>query len=290
MSKKIIFSGGGTGGHIFPAINLMKHFFDKGYKVLLVTDNRGNNFIKNYSEFKSYILSAGTPTNKNLFKKFFSYFLIFYSIIRSIIILKNEKPDLIFGFGGYVSFPISFTSRFFNLPLIIYENNMVLGRANKYLSSFSKKILLAKKATKNFPEKYKNKIYEVGSILNKNIINYSPFEENKNEGKFSILVLGGSQGAEIFGTVIPTVVKMIKDAGYEIKINHQCIIEQKNSIIDFYEKNNIKNYVFEFDKNILKLISSSSLAITRCGASTTAELAHTLTPFIAVPLPNSVDD
>ena len=145
MNKKIIFSGGGTGGHIFPAINLMKHFFDKEYKVILVTDNRGNNFIKNYSEFKSYILNSGTPTNKNLFKKFFSYFLIFYSIIRSILILKKEKPNLIFGFGGYVSFPISFASRFLNLPLIIYENNMVLGRTNKYLSSFSKKIFLAKK-------------------------------------------------------------------------------------------------------------------------------------------------
>ena len=154
MNKKIIFSGGGTGGHIFPAINLMKHFFDKEYKVILVTDNRGNNFIKNYSEFKSYILRTGTPTNKNLFKKFFSYFLIFYSIVRSILILKKEKPNLIFGFGGYVSFPISFVSRFFNLPLVIYENNMVLGRTNKYLSSFSKKILLAKKIEKNFPEKY----------------------------------------------------------------------------------------------------------------------------------------
>ena len=139
MSKKIIFSGGGTGGHIFPAINLMKHFFDKGYKVLLVTDNRGNNFIKNYSEFKSYTLSAGTPTNKNLFKKFFSYFLIFYSIIKSIIILKKEKPDLIFGFGGYVSFPISFTSKFFKIPLVIYENNYSLGRANKKLLPIAKK-------------------------------------------------------------------------------------------------------------------------------------------------------
>ena len=290
MNKKIIFSGGGTGGHIFPAINLMKHFFDKEYKVILVTDNRGNNFIKNYSEFKSYILRTGTPTNKNLFKKFFSYFLIFYSIVRSILILKKEKPNLIFGFGGYVSFPISFVSRFFNLPLVIYENNMVLGRTNKYLSSFSKKILLAKKITKNFPEKYKSKTYEVGSILNKNIINSSPFKGKNDKRKFSILVLGGSQGAEIFGRVIPTVVKMIKDAGYEIEINQQCTIGQKNSLIDFYKKNNIKNYVFEFDKNILKLILPSNIAITRCGASTTAELVHTFTPFIAVPLPNSIDN
>ena len=290
MNKKIIFSTGGTGGHIFPAINLMKHFFDKKYEVLLVTDKRGNNFVKNYSEFKSYMLSTGTPTNKNLFKKFFSYILIFYSIIRSIFILKREKPDLIFGFGGYVSFPISFASRFLNLPLIIYENNMILGRANKYLSSFSKKIFLAKKITSNFPEKYKSKTYEVGSILNKNIINRKLIEEKNNEEKFSILVLGGSQGAEIFGIIIPTVVKMINDAGYEVEINQQCIISQKNSIIDFYEKNNIKNYVFEFDKNILKLVLSSNLAITRCGASTTAELTHTLTPFIAVPLPNSIDN
>ena len=290
MNKKIIFSTGGTGGHIFPAINLMKHFFDKKYEVLLVTDKRGNNFVKNYSEFKSYMLSTGTPTNKNLFKKFFSYILIFYSIIRSIFILKREKPDLIFGFGGYVSFPISFASRFFNLPLIIYENNMILGRANKYLSPFSKKIFLAKKITSNFPEKYKSKTYEVGSILNKNIIDSQLIEEKNNKEKFSILVLGGSQGAEIFGIIIPTVVKMINDSGYEVEINQQCIISQKNSIIDFYEKNNIKNYVFEFDKNILKLVLSSNLAITRCGASTTAELTHTLTPFIAVPLPNSIDN
>ena len=151
MSKKIIFSAGGTGGHIFPAINLMKHFFNKGYKVLLVTDIRGNNFIKNYSEFQSYVLKVETLTNKNFFKKLLSFFVIFYSIIRSVIILKKEKPNLILGFGGYASFPISFTSKFFNLPLIIYENNAVLGRANKYLAFFSKKILVAKKISTNFP-------------------------------------------------------------------------------------------------------------------------------------------
>ena len=167
---------------------------------------------------------------------------------------------------------------------------MVLGRANKHLSSFSKKILLAKKITKSFPEKYKSKTYEVGSILSKNIINSSSVKKINDKGKLSILVLGGSQGAEIFGTVIPTVVKMIKDEGYEIEINQQCITDQKNSVINFYKKNNIKNYVFEFDKDISKFILSSNLAIARCGASTTAELVHTLTPFIAVPLANSIDN
>ena len=215
---------------------------------------------------------------------------IFYSIIRSIIILKKEKPDLIFGFGGYVSFPICFASKFFNIPLVIYENNMALGRANKYLSLFSKKILVAKKITKNLPEKYKSKTYQVGSILDKNIINYSAFKKNNNKENFSILVMGGSQGAEIFGTIIPPTVKMIKDEGYVIEINQQCTKGQKDRIVDFYKKNNIKNNVFEFDKDIIKLILSTNLAISRCGASTTAELAYTFTPFIAVPLPHSIDN
>ena len=53
MNKKIIFSGGGTGGHLLPAVNLMKHFFDEGYEVLFVTDDRGSNFIKNHTDFRS---------------------------------------------------------------------------------------------------------------------------------------------------------------------------------------------------------------------------------------------
>ena len=107
---------------------------------------------------------------------------------------------------------------------------------------------------------------------------------------FSILVLGGSQGAEIFGRIIPSVIKMIKDKGYDIEIYQQCIEKQKNSLIEFYNKNNIKNNIFNFTSNILDLILSSDLAISRCGASTIAELVQTLTPFIAVPYPHSVDN
>jgi len=290
MRKKIIFSTGGTGGHIFPAINLMKHFFEKGYEVLLVTDKRGNVFIKNNTKFKSYVLKTETPTKKNFFKKIFSILIIIYSIIKSIIVLKKQKPDLVFGLGGYVSFPISFASIFFNIPLVIYENNIVLGRANKYLSFFSKKIFVANEIEINFPNRLKGKTIKVGAILDKKIINYFPKIKNNENKNFSILVLGGSQGAEVFGSVIPPAIKMIHDLGYKIEIFQQCIENQKKLIEDFYEKNKIKSKIFIFHDNILDFIPFTDLAISRCGASTSAELVQTLTPFIAVPLPDSIDN
>ena len=288
MSKKIVFTAGGTGGHIFPAINLMKDFSERGYEVLLITDSRGEKFIKKYSELKFFVIKASTFTNKNLIKKIFAIFIILYSMIGAALILRKEKPDLVFGFGGHVSFPISFVSKFFNIPLVIYENNMILGRANKYLAKFSRKIFISREITDKLLQKYKNKVFEVGPILNKKIINY--VEKQKNKKAFSILVMGGSQGAKVFGKIIPDVIKSLKDEVEKIQIYQQCVKGQQEEISNFYEKNNIKNYVFEFDKNILELILSSDLAITRCGPSSTAELTQTLTPFIAIPLPDSIDN
>jgi UDP-N-acetylglucosamine--N-acetylmuramyl-(pentapeptide) pyrophosphoryl-undecaprenol N-acetylglucosamine transferase len=291
MSKKIIFSGGGTGGHVLPAIHLMKHFFDKKYEVLLVTDVRGNNFVKDKTNHKSYIIGTGTPTNKNLIKKFLSFFVVLNSIIKSIFILKKEKPDLILGFGGYVSFPTCIAARILNLPLIIYESNVKMGRANKYLAPFSKKIFLANKIKNSLPEKYLNKTYEVGSILDKNIINSSSKEKKKIKNKFSILVLGGSQGAKIFGEVVPETINMVnKKINLEIEINQQCILDQEELLVNFYKKNNIKHHIFKFEKNILNFLLESDLVITRCGATTSAELVHTLSPFVAVPLQQSIDN
>jgi len=288
MNKKIIFSTGGSGGHILPAINLMKHFSNNGYEVLLVTDLRGKHFMKSYPEFKTYILNIESISKKNFLKMMYSLVLIFISIIKSIFILKKERPNLVFGLGGYASFPVCFSSKFFNLPLLIYENNIILGVANKYLSKISKKILVAKNIISNPIDKYKDNISEVGTILNKNIINSVPLKKKNNEDIFSILILGGSQGAEVFGTVVPPTIKMLNDNGYKVKVNQQCIPSQKLSITEFYNKNNIQNHIFEFEKNVLDLFLCTDLAITRCGASSTAELVHTLTPFIAIPFPNSI--
>ena len=154
----------------------------------------------------------------------------------------------------------------------------------------SKKVLLGSKIPVNFPVKYNDKVYKVGNILRKEIFNYSFAEKKNNKNNFSILILGGSQGAEVFGKIVPTVIKKLNGAGYTIQVNQQCTKHQKNSLIEFYKKNNIKSNIFDFTNNILDLIKHTDLAISRCGASTTAELVNTLTPFIAVPYPHSMDN
>ena len=195
-----------------------------------------------------------------------------------------------FGLGGYVSFPISVAAKMLNIPLMIYENNMVLGRTNSYLLPFAKKILLATDTISNYPPKYKTKIKKVGHVIREDILNYSPLQNKKQNGHFSILVLGGSQGAEIFGIIIPKVIKRMNENGFKIKIYHQCIKNQEEKLKNFYRENNISNNVFEFTDNILEFILKSDIAISRCGASTTAELVYTNTPFIAVPYPHAVDN
>ena len=99
MNKKIIFSSGGTGGHIFPTIGVMQYFLKKGYSAILVTDLRGNQYLKNNLEVKNYILNTDTPLNKKHYKKFFSYIKIFLSIIKSLFLLKKEKTKFSVWFG-----------------------------------------------------------------------------------------------------------------------------------------------------------------------------------------------
>ena len=184
----------------------------------------------------------------------------------------------------------SIASKILNIPLIIYEGNLILGKTNKYLLPLAKKLLVANDEINNYSKKYKNKIYNVGNILRDDVFKQFFTKKTKDNEKFSILVLGGSQGAKIFGDIVPETIKKIKEKGYDINIYQQCIASQKDALINYYKNNSIENNVFEFSNNIFDLISCSDLVISRCGASTSAELVQMQAPFIAVPYPFAADN
>ncbi|OUV60221.1 MAG: undecaprenyldiphospho-muramoylpentapeptide beta-N-acetylglucosaminyltransferase [Candidatus Pelagibacter sp. TMED128] len=289
--KKIIIASGGTGGHIFPAYSLAKHFIDNKIKVVMITDKRGFKYLKKYNDFEIIQIPSATIFSKNIFQLLFSALIIFYSILRSLIFLSKNRPNLVFGMGGYSSFPICIAAKILKIQFIIYENNLHMGKANRFLLPFAKKVFVSFKELQGVKERYKKKVYEIGNIIRKEILNFkATIDVNSKNKKLKILILGGSQAAKIFAETLPEIFKKCNEINIPIKIYQQCLPEQNKILSSFYSNLKIDFEIFNFSDNILDYFSKINLVITRSGSSMLAELINAKIPFITVPLPSSADN
>ena len=290
-NKRIIIATGGTGGHVFPAYSLAKHFLADKVNVELISDKRGMKYLKNYQDLKITQITSTTILKNNIFQLLFSSLIIFYSIFRSFIFLLFNRPNLVFGMGGYSSFPVCIAAKMLKIPFIIYENNLHIGKANRYLLPYAKKIFVSHKELEGISEKYQKKMCEIGNIIRKEILNFqvkqNPYHYDK---KLKILVLGGSQAAKIFADKLPEIFKECKEGEIELKIYQQCLPEQNEFLTSFYKNLNIDFEIFNFSDNISEYFSQIDMAITRSGSSMLAELVNAKIPFISVPLPTSADN
>ena len=290
-NKKIIIATGGTGGHVFPAYSLAKHFLADKVNVELISDKRGMKYLKNYQDLKITQITSTTILKNNIFQLLFSSLIIFYSIFRSFIFLLFNRPNLVFGMGGYSSFPVCIAAKMLKIPFIIYENNLHIGKANRYLLPYAKKIFVSHKELEGISEKYQKKMCEIGNIIRKEILNFqvkqNPYHYDK---KLKILVLGGSQAAKIFADKLPEIFKECKEGEVELKVYQQCLPEQNEFLTSFYKNLNIDSEIFNFSDNISEYFSQIDMAITRSGSSMLAELVNAKIPFISVPLPTSADN
>ncbi len=293
MSKKIktMIAAGGTGGHVFPGCSLADHLIKNNYEVEIITDKRGYFFLEKFKNYRINILPSTPIIQKNILSFIISIFFLAYSILRCFIFLLFKRPRIIFGMGGYSSFPVCLAAKILNIKFIIYENNLIIGKANKYLLPFATKLLVAYKEIEGIDEKYKYKIREIGNIIRENIINY-PKENyiSRNIEKLNILIIGGSQAAKIFAEVLPMIFKECNDKIIPIKIYQQCLPEQTDNLKSFYEGAKIDFEIFNFSPNLQKFFSKIDLALTRSGASMQAEFVNANIPFITIPLPSSADN
>ncbi len=290
MNKvKVLIAIGGTGGHVFPGCNLAEHLIENNYKVSLVADKRGYRFLNNFKNLDVTVLPSTPITKKNIISKLFSMSIIFYSILRSLFFLIFNRPTIIFGMGGYASFPICIAATILRIRFIIYENNFLIGKANRYLLPFSEKILVSNKELEGIGDKYKGKIIEIGNIIKKEIIDFSK-DEKRNSEILKILILGGSQAAEVFADILPEIFKICLSEGIKLKIYQQCLPSQNRKLEIFYREAKINFKTFNFSSNLIDYFSKVDLAITRSGSSILAELANANIPFISVPLPSSADN
>ena len=288
MKKNIIFCSGGTGGHIFPAISMINYFKDKS-NVILVTDKRALKYIPSI-ECEIKVFNVSSFSKKKIFSNIFSLIKLFVTFLYSVYFILKKRTDIVFGFGGYVSFSILLAAKFLNRTIYLYEPNLVLGRTNKLFVNSCRKIFTTSNNIINIPKKNLSKFIEVGPIIRNEIIKFSREKKTLNNDEKTIIILGGSQGARIFGEIIPVAISTFCKNNFKIKVVQQVITNQIKKIENFYNEHNIQCKIFDFDSNIAELISKSDLAISRSGSSTIAELEFLQVPFIAIPYPFAMDN
>ena len=283
MKEKILISTGGSGGHVIPAITIYDHLKNE-YEVVISTDLRGLKYldVNNYKIFE-----VNTPKFKRSILLPLIILKVFFLTIKSLFLLKNEKIQILISTGGYMTLPLCLAAKILSIKIFLLEPNMIIGRVNKLFLNFCKKIICYDKNIIGIPNKFKNKL-----VISNPIIRKKYYEKNfkeKIDRIFTLIIIGGSQGAKIFDEIIhESILKISKNN--TLKIIHQTNKKNIDFFKNFYLQNKIENIVFDFDQNLDVLLNQSDLCITRAGASSLAEVALLNIPFIAIPLPTSKDN
>ena len=302
--KKIILCTGGTGGHIFPMVALYEEL-KKNHKVKIITDNRATKYLDQVDDLT--IIPAESPyRKKGIIHLIKSAYIICISIIKSFFIILFYKPNVVVGSGGYVSFPVLIVARFLKVKFFLYETNSVLGRVNQLFLPHCYKLLTGYELISSFPDKLKYKIIHVGQLVRSQFIKINEeslvYSKTTNDDEaLNVLILGGSQGAKVFGEKLPEKFLLLAKKKIKLSLSQQVHEDQIKKIDSYYEDNikasqiNEKNLefnfmLFTFSNQIEDFVKKADIVICRSGSSTLSELVSVNKPFIAVPLKNSLDN
>lgn len=294
---KFIISGGGTGGHIYPAIAIANEIKnrDKNAEILFV-GALGKMEMEKVPKAGYEIIGLNIVgiERKLSWKNLLFPFKLLQSIWKAKSILKDFKPDVVIGVGGYASAPLLYAANSMKIPTLIQEQNSFAGMANKWLSTKAKKICVAyQNMEKFFP---KDKIIFTGNPVRQDIISIPTEKKEKalhffgfNSSKKTILVIGGSLGARSINNAIA------QNLSFFIENDCQLIWQTgKNS----YDKNNnetelLKNpllYKIDFIYEMDLAYSLADIIISRAGALAISEICLVQKPTIFVPLPSAAED
>jgi len=292
ISPKILLSGGGTGGHIFPAVSLAKEIQRRFPKAeFLFIGALGRMEMQKIPElgFKIEGLDISGLNRKNLLSNLSLPLKLMKSIHKAKKIIKNFNPNFAIGTGGYASGPAMWAANSINIPFFIQEQNSFPGITNLILAKKAKTIFTAyPNMEKHFPI---NKVKYLGNPIRENIMSEKlDSEEAKKKlglkNKLTILSVGGSQGARILNDTWKNNLENLYKADY------QLIWQTGKTEYEYISSNNYGENIIisEFINDMNVAYSAADLIVSRAGATAISELAIVGKPTILVPLPSAAED
>lgn len=287
---RIIISGGGTGGHLFPGIAVAQevlHSVSRSEVLFVSTDRETDKRVLADVPFATMSLKAKGVKGKSLVDRFKACVQLPLSLFNAVKIVRKFKPDVVLGVGGYVTGPMLLAAKLLGVPTCIHEQNSVPGLANLLLSKFVTKVYVSIPGTEAlFP---KNKTVLTGNPVRQEVRALRSGEVVG--GGFTLLVMGGSLGAHAINQAMIEAVRVLKrrvPKGFVII--HQTGAHDEAKVRRAYKDGGLNTKVSPFIDAMPMAMAKANLVVGRAGATSLAELTVMGKPMILIPYPYAADN
>lgn len=285
--KRIIFSGGGTAGHLYPGLVVSEKLKERNPDIQITFVGGSRKLEKNIMDrYGAHFIPLKIEGLKGKGRKVFKSLLILpFAFVKSLVILIRIKPNLVVGLGGYSSGPIVLLASLMRKPTLILEQNVAPGFTNRILLPWIKKAVVAFEGS--LPH-FKGKGLFLGNPARPEFYALLP---KKRNSQLSLLIFGGSQGSHFLNTHITNSLPLLKDKKNKLRIFHQTGSRDYEMVEQSYSENGypdaeIAPYFYDMPMYFQK----SDLVISRAGATTLAELIASHKAALLIPFAQATDN
>ncbi len=282
----VVVTGGGTGGHVIPAMILIRELMKRKCEVLYAGSKGGIESKIIIGLCNTVLLKVSGVKGKGVFRSLKGIGLIFISFLRMMYIFLRRRPVFIIGVGGFVSVPTLMAGVILKIPIYLQEQNAVPGTATKFFAPFAKKIFLGfKDMTESLPLR---KTVITGNPIREDFLIPFTYRVFTSTGKMRIFILGGSRGANFINQLIVDALPFLDKNKFSFI--HQTGKDNKEKIENIYKEYGFDAEIFDFSTNISGFYRQSHFIISRAGAMTVTEIIHLRIPALFIPYPYAIYD
>jgi len=290
MARRWVITGGGTGGHVTPALALGEAIVDRGDEVLFIGSRRGlESRLVPDAGFELRMLPSEQVMGRSVLGRMRGALSILASVGTALRILWRFRPDAVISVGGYAAMPTAIAAWLARRPLFLVEPNAIPGRVNRLTARFARCVFVGFESARGYLPRRTPSVC-VGVPLRRALYRaFAARDAARLPTKpLRIFVFGGSQGARQLNEHVPDALSRI--AKNAIEVFHQTGEQDRAAVASRYAELGIAAEVVAFERDMPKRYAWADLAICRAGALTVAELALAGMPALVVPYPFAADD
>lgn len=292
QGRPILLAAGGTGGHLFPAEALARALAARGVPVELMTDDRALRYGADFPARALHAVPSATPRGGSPLAKAFAAARLGQGVLAAWRIMGRVRPAAVVGFGGYPTVPPIVAASLRGAPVVLHEQNAVMGKANSFVAGRATRIATGFPDLGRVSEAIRAKTQFTGNPVRPAVVAAAgrAMPDLMPGGPISLLVTGGSQGARVMSDIVPAAVaRLDAEARARLAIVQQARGEDEARVRAAYAALGLAAEVMPFFPDLPDRMAAAHLVVARAGASTVSELAVIGRAAVLVPFPHALD-